>query len=234
MHTIPLKKLALLGIVTGAHAEISHTAYSIPPIPQPIVFAFDIHGVLVELNAKQLIKNIFVEWYKSPFLPFYVFNDFLHGTLSRQPGARNIANSQIPVASTWVLVRQLHDLGYPLFIFSNIEAPTYQDLSQRYKNYFSLFDGAHVVQPTFNDLRKPHQLAYESFRLFLRNYGLADPLIILIDDSPSNVIAAQHEPGFQAILFTTPEELAAKLQPFISCATYSVLPKLAPHMQDHP
>lgn len=176
-----------------------------------IVIAFDLHEVLMKIDFKQLFRTALYALATSPRNTFKIAYDYLRDRefdLTQQT-ARNIFNSQYPIAETWNIASELAAEGFPLFLFSNIEAQTFTELKQRYPARFSLFQGFHTVH--CKEQQKPALSAFLSFEEFLKSFGYIRPIIIFVDDNPANIAIAR-KIGWYPIHYKNSKQLANTLE----------------------
>lgn len=184
-----LRTLTLLNIILVFTAQ----AFKLEPQKHPIVFAFDIHGVLMQLKNKEMAEKL----------------TLLH-KIDNKPIKQNKVDRHHPINDTWDIAKQLKAIGYPLYIFSNIGEKTFIALMAKFPNWFEIFDGYHTVRNNDRSLIKPRSTAYASFKKMVYEKHPADTRIIFIDDRKENIDAAQ-EAGFVAILFESAEQLQREL-----------------------
>ncbi|MCH7343314.1 HAD family phosphatase [Pelomonas sp. CA6] len=110
-----------------------------------------------------------------------------------------------PIAGTVALIEALKAAGHRLFYLSNMPEP-YADHLER----------SHPLQHWFESgvfsgrvkLSKPSAAVFE---LALARFGVPAGECLFLDDHPANVDAARRQ-GWQALLFTTPEQAWAQLR----------------------
>lgn len=173
--------------------------------------AFDIHGVLTNVDVWKMAKTIFWGLLKEPRMIFKMMpHVFKSGEYAQYPLLRAIYNCHTPNQKVWDLVRQLKNEGYPLYIFSNINNDSFTEFTQQFPDYFALFaDNCHLVQDNNPLLRKPAPTAYASCEaLIAQKYP--DRPIIFIDNKKSNIKAAQIA-GITGIVFSSAQQLKRDL-----------------------
>ncbi len=169
--------------------------------------AFDIHGVLTNVNVWKMAKTIFWGLLKEPGMIFKMTpHVFKSGEYAQYPLLRAIYNCHTPNQKVWELVRQLKKEGYPLYIFSNINDDSFTEFSEQFPDYFALFaDNCHIVQNNNPLLRKPAPTAYTSCAALIAQKYPERP-IIFIDNKKSNITAAQTA-GITGIVFSSAQQL---------------------------
>ena len=199
--------------------------------PDTIVFAFDIHGVMFKNKTwtmlYEIIRNVdhtlLINILKNPSFLYTalilryksgVVEEILTKLAQKYPFFEDylpiyikISNLQKPIPSTIETIYALKNLGYKIFIFSNIGSNTFEQFKQEYPAIFNLMDGAVVSHLKDEWIQKPHTKSYE---ILLETFQLKPENIIFIDDKMSNITAAQ-ELGFNTIYFTSPKDLTAGL-----------------------
>lgn len=188
------------------------------------VFAFDLHGVIFQRDYARMAKILWkfphkfklcialcnpLFWLDALKLAYNkgVAEQFIVSLARKHkrllpfiPLGITIANTQRPVPQMVALLKELTARGYQLHIFSNIGALCLADLRPQHPDIFALF--ASVTIPTQENgyIRKPSEQAFNNF---FANSGAAPHNIIFIDDSRSNIRAAQRY-GIHGIYFRSP------------------------------
>jgi hypothetical protein len=176
---------------------------------KPTVFAFDIHGVLMQLKVGEVVGTSLKELSQQPGLLLKI-GDFFNGGAADHAAMRRIFNCQEPVCGTWGIVKELKAAGHSLYIFSNIGEKTFKELQEKYPNWFDIFDGYHTVPSNDKKLRKPKPKAFASFKKMVHEKHPIDTQIVFIDDKSKNIKAAR-EAGFVTIHFSSAEQLKKEL-----------------------
>ena len=109
------------------------------------------------------------------------------------------------IAQTVQILRELKAKNFPVFALTNWSTQTFP-LARRKFPFLNEFNG--VVVSGEEKLLKPDPRLY---LILLERYKLKAEESVFIDDNPANVEAASSI-GFNAIRFTSPKELRAKLQ----------------------
>lgn len=117
--------------------------------------------------------------------------DAVPGELQPQPG-------------TVALMQALRERGHPLYFLSNMPEPYARHL-ERSHDFMGWF-----VDGVFSSRVKTGKPGHEIFRLALARFGLSPGEALFIDDHPVNIEAATAL-GLPALLFVSPEQLAADL-----------------------
>lgn len=200
-----LKSLFMINIAVITTLQ----AFKLGPQKQPIVFAFDIHGVLMRVKKSEAVSTSLKEIVKQPGLLLKI-GSFFDGSAAEHSALRRIANSQQPICETWDLVKQIKATGYPIYIFSNIGEKTFVELMTKFPNWFEIFDGYHTVPSKDKKLRKPKPEAFASFKKMVHEKHSTDTRIIFIDDDKKNIAAAK-KADFVTIHFSSAEQLKNEL-----------------------
>lgn len=205
--------LVCIGLLNHYESQCTTVAQHPIPLYQPdtLVIVFDLHEVLMKLDIKALLRTTLYALFTDPRDAFKLAYDYLDNQeldLSAR-SIRNIFNAQQPIPETWTLAYELAKEGFPLFLFSNIESKTLQELKARYPERFALFQGFHTARN--QELQKPALAAYLDFEEFLKSFGYIHPLIIFIDDNKNNIAVAR-KIGWHAILYKNPQQLAKTLE----------------------
>jgi FMN phosphatase YigB (HAD superfamily) len=201
--------------------------------PAEPIIAFDLHGVIFKRDYRRMAQILWKFPNKSKLVlalcsPFFLFDaiklwhnkgvaeQFIICLAQKHkrllpfvPLGITIANTQKLVPETVALLRELHDHGYKLHIFSNIGSIIFADLIPQYPDVFALFTSATLPSQENEYTRKPYPHAFNNF---FRNSGAigtsAD--VIFIDDSISNIWAAR-EHGIKTIYFRSAAKLRKQL-----------------------
>lgn len=113
-----------------------------------------------------------------------------------------------PIWPTVEILRELKDVGYPLYALSNWPAEKYHQVRHKFP-FFDWFDD--IVISGEVRLAKPDARIFE---LLLTRIGRQAGECLFIDDSPKNIAVAQSL-GFQTIHFQSPEQLRQELEPYL-------------------
>jgi 2-haloacid dehalogenase len=106
------------------------------------------------------------------------------------------------VEGTVQILREVKQKGFPVYALSNWSAETFP-LAQKRFDFLQLFDG--IVLSGAEKCVKPDSQIYH---ILLTRYRLNAADCIFTDDNSANIKTAQ-DLGFDAILFTSPNELRA-------------------------
>ncbi len=109
------------------------------------------------------------------------------------------------ITGTVQILHELKQKHYPVYALTNWSSETFP-LAQAKFAFLHEFDG--VVVSGHEKCTKPHPRLYQ---ILLARYQLNAHNCIFTDDNPANVSTAT-QLGFDGILFTSPEDLRAKLQ----------------------
>jgi HAD superfamily hydrolase (TIGR01509 family) len=195
-----------------------------------IVFAFDIHKVLLKPNILQMIKLILLKFrFSSIYLLFHTSfwsHIYKDGAVPENiidklcekfndKGATKaflveVINSQSFNIHMIPLLKSLKKQGYPLYIASNVWESLLIGLRRKFPQFDMLFDGYYF--PALNNyIEKPDPRFYQGLKRFLRERGQPINSIIFIDDKHKNIIAARQE-GLIGLKFTSADDLKKKLR----------------------
>jgi 2-haloacid dehalogenase len=103
-----------------------------------------------------------------------------------------------------VLLERLHARDVPLYVLSNFSAETFPHARERFA-FFERFTG--MVISGAEGMKKPDPRIFD---LLTGRFALAPARTLFIDDRQDNVEAAR-DAGWQAVLFTSAEQLATDL-----------------------
>jgi 2-haloacid dehalogenase len=196
--------------------------------PSRPAVVFDFGGVLIDWNPRYLYRKVFNNDEKSVerFLNEVGFFEWNHLQDAGRPFAEAIADlcarhphycalirlyderyeesigGSIP-ASVEILHR-LHAAGFRLFGLSNWPEEKFQVVRHKY-DFFKVFDA--IIISGEVHLAKPDP---RIFRLLLDRIDRPAPECLLIDDSSTNIQAAQSL-GFRTIHFQSPQQLQEQL-----------------------
>ncbi|MDR3647013.1 MAG: hypothetical protein P4L22_05740 [Candidatus Babeliales bacterium] len=198
-------------------------------------FAVDLHGVIVNSSAKQIIKHAMRMNNKSLFIK-HMFNPYvwktIHKTVKKTKLLEEIfeslvvehpqlhifhkdllafSNAQIVNSEMLVLLQQLKKEGHSLILCSNIGPEIYTDFCKKFPQVIQLFDNYFITQKTSKGyITKRHPDFYSNFKVFLKNNNYDYTKTIIIDDKQSNLDAAQKQ-GLSGIIFKSVKKLRKKL-----------------------
>jgi 2-haloacid dehalogenase len=110
-----------------------------------------------------------------------------------------------PIEGTVAILEDMHSKGHYLCALSNWSAETFPIAYKRYE-FLKRFQT--IVLSGEEKLIKPDPAI---FQVLLKRIGRSAGECLFIDDVPANAQAAQRL-GFQAIVFTSPEDLRAQLR----------------------
>lgn len=103
------------------------------------------------------------------------------------------------------IMKQLKQMGYPLYGLSNWSAETFPHAREKY-DFFELLDDMVISGEVGHVKPEP-----EIYHLMLEKIGKPTQECLFIDDSLPNIQQAQ-KMGFETIHFQSPEQLAARLR----------------------
>jgi 2-haloacid dehalogenase len=108
------------------------------------------------------------------------------------------------IGGTVELLAELREAGVPLYALTNWSAETFGFARERFE-FLEWFDG--VLVSGEERMVKPDPAI---FRLLADRFGLDPAVTLYVDDTPGNVQAAGRL-GFDAVQFTSPEQLRREL-----------------------
>lgn len=189
---------------------------------------FDIGGVLIDWNPRHLFRKVFkteeeMEWFLANVCTyewnvqqdggklfsvataelqekFPEYNDKIALYYGRW---EEMLNGEI--SGTVEIFRRLKSAGIPLYALSNWSHEAFPVAYNRY-DFMKLFDG--LVVSGYEKLLKPDHAIY---RVLMKRYNVNPAESVYIDDNKPNADAAA-ELGFNAIHFTSPEQLRIELK----------------------
>ena len=213
-----------------SYSAVSHNTYefnktasvSVKQNTKPII-AFDLHGVIFNINHKEVIKKtalVFAQWnglllmlnpdfWLDLVLLFFNVRQFEH-LLKRYPLLNNSfeelsdiirgheLNAEMPA-----IISSLKSNNYTIYLFSNIAEKNFKKLLKQFPEIFAYFDGFVVAQPDDGWIQKPNKKAFEKF---LAKVKTNPDNVILIDDNLNNIKVAQSL-GFHTIHYTSVEQM---------------------------
>jgi 2-haloacid dehalogenase len=207
--------------------------------PHITTIIFDFGGVLLDWDPHHLYRHYFKD--KTEIDRFLSEIDFAQWNLEQDRGrsfAEGVAelsaafpqHSRLirafrdnweesivgPIGGTVKILQRLKRAGYSLYGLSNWSSETFPIAYNKY-DFFKLFDG--IIISGEVKIVKPDPAIFE---LLLDKMGHPADECLLIDDSASNIAAAQ-KLGFATILFQSPAQLEVELQKQKS--------KMSPHME---
>jgi len=197
---------------------------------------FDVGKVLFDYNPAVIIRNLvpdspFQKEYQQHLFESSIWEDLDQGLLSPSEAKdalvktysfmkpNEVANlienfwkylTLIPQSKA--LFEELHQLGYPLYILSNFQEDAFQKLL--FENPFMNLANGMVVSGRIK-LKKPNRDIYD---YLFTTYQLNPADCIFIDDRAEN-IETSVALGMQGILFTSFEEVKARLFSLLSVTT---------------
>ncbi len=189
---------------------------------------FDIGGVLIDWNPRHLFRKVFesgeeMEWFLANVCTYEwnvqqdggkLFSVATAELQEKFPGYRDkialyygrweeMLNGEI--SGTVEIFRRLKSAGMPLYALSNWSHEAFPVAYNRY-DFMKLFDG--LVVSGYEKLLKPDHAIY---RVLMKRYNINPAESVYIDDNKPNADAAA-ELGFNAIHFTSPEQLRVELK----------------------
>lgn len=212
----------------ATRALFSANERNVDPInPETTLFAFDLHGVLFNVNYLNALSVIFksnhagtimrsalhpriiydtVRFYNADIIYEQIIMSLAHKYERLKPCIPTLlaaANQVDPSWQTIEIVRTLHEQGYTVHLFSNIGPQLYADLENKYPEIFDLFDAIQIGSRTNGYRGKPHPSYYY---LYIVSHPSLGKQRILIDDWAGNIINARLF-ELKGIRFANPKQL---------------------------
>ncbi|MCL4361366.1 HAD hydrolase-like protein [Candidatus Dependentiae bacterium] len=199
--------------------------------PENTVFAFDLHGVVLNINYLEATKTILcnlknyqaLKFLLNPIIMYkffklvkncYVIEKVIDDFGLQHPAISNIKDSIINIINCQKInsemvetIKLLRHLGYKIYILSNIGSKTLSEFVKKNPDFLSLFDGHFIPSQENGFAHKPHP---EFYKLFREKFDLEGVKIVFVDDILENVKAAEKE-KFDSILFINNEQCIAIL-----------------------
>lgn len=194
-----------------------------------VVFAIDLHKVLVRPNIKEIVRMML--FHKYLFLALFnaqVWYKILKdGALSQEKvdhivqkyASKGITkelliqllNCQIKNNSTIHVFQMLHDKGYALYLASDIWQDLFFAVQKKFSFVTTLFKGYYTPNEQNGYYEKPDRRYYEHLKKYIAQKGDGDKKIIFVDNNRENVKAAQKE-GLIAIQYKNAGSLIKDLK----------------------
>ncbi len=188
---------------------------------------FDFGGVLIDWDPRHLYRRLLPEGEVEDFLTEIGFGewnlvqdstsrswaDAVAELSARHPDRRELIEAYParftetmagPIEGTVTVLRELHARGTRLLGLTNWSGETFHYAHELF-DFLDVFDG--IVVSGEEELAKPDPRIFHVIR---DRYGLVPDETLFIDDSPTNVEAAEKE-GLLALLFTDPDQLRRDL-----------------------
>jgi FMN phosphatase YigB (HAD superfamily) len=212
----------LLTIFFVSNSFSKNTSKSLSNVsPDSVVFAFDLHNVVVKPDIIQMLKVAFRELHKISFFtlinPRVWYNIIKYGAVPEQLVDRlgrkynddgftkefliKVINNQVLDKQMFDLIKALKEKGYSVFLASNIWKSMLEDLLKQIPDLNDIFDGYFIPSKENNHIQKPNIKYYQEFKKYLIDHDLHNRQIIFIDNEEENLKTAKKE-GFYTIKFT--------------------------------
>jgi FMN phosphatase YigB (HAD superfamily) len=202
--------------------------------PYNTVFAFDLHGVILQSDVKKMVRMF---WSTIPFrfmlwsvvtprmwyygYKLYVrdivpeqFFDFFDHTYPQFKDIRNkildIANAQHLNEDVVQLIKSLKKQGYFIFLASNISRASLKKAEKTYPILTELFDGTCIPEKHNNYARKPRHPFYKALKHAILIHNPIQKHIVLIDNYHPNIKHAYLN-GIHGITFKTAQQVVKRL-----------------------
>jgi len=190
---------------------------------------FDLGGVLVDWNPRYLYRKLIQDEKEVEYFLTHIchsswnecqdagrpFAEGIAELVSKHPEYENLIRAYFDrwpemiagaIEGTVQILRTLHERrAHRLFALSNWSSETFPYARSRFE-FFEYFDG--ILLSGREKLIKPDP---RFFRLLTERHGVEPRNSIFIDDVEKNVRAAR-DLGFEAIQFTDPDSLLARLR----------------------
>jgi len=222
--------LALLGSILTVAAP--NTVSRVIPDPKHTKFAFDLHGVVLQLDLTNVKRHVL----KKEVVPLLVnvcnlslmsrvlrllargataeeyvllFEEYNRPEVSEL--IKNIANEQQPNNEVVTLIKELKSLGYEVDMASDIGTHHLAELEKKneLKEVFPLFDNKFFVDYKKKPVIQKPQKQY--FKNYLNTYNKKNKTVIFIDNQKQNTDAA-HNTGMVGICFSNAAQLREELE----------------------
>lgn len=221
----------------GPRPKVSQTifcnAQRAPITPKNTIFAFDFHDVITTSKDwpkwQTRCRILFGSPYRNtifkyaPFLLYTLLSVRKELNVAEQAFQKiiatypelesckdtflEIANAQRANKKTQAIMKQLHDLGFNLYLFSNIGEATFADLQKRHPELLDHLDGyCYAKGPDY--IAKPDPRMYQRF---MQECNPASKQVIFVDDLIKN-IRAGCDAGMIGILFKDAKQLYRDLE----------------------
>jgi len=215
----------------GPRPKVAQTifcnAQRAPITPENTIFAFDFHDV-ISYGWPTLGTSLRIIWgspYRSTILKYSPTLLYTLFSMRRQMSVAEqgfqkiitlypelepcrttfleVANAQRPNKKTQAIMKELHDKGFKLYLFSNIGEVTFADLQERHPELLNYLDGFCIVKaPDYN--AKPDPRMYQQFKDQFNPDGSKQ--IVFVDDRLKNIKAGCNA-GMISILFEDADKL---------------------------
>lgn len=206
----------------------------IPPNPDSVICAFDLHRVIFHRDWPGIFAYIVRMGHKkdmallvlNPFFWIQAFRiwritsvgDEIYDLLVQDyPGLalfKNdfvaLENKQKPDQEVVNAVEMLKARGYALYVLSNIGERAYAELRKKF-HFLNLFDYVFVVKKSDNYAQKPNPAYYRQFLNLLERNGDAAKSVLFIDDRIPNLESAASV-GITGLHFTKKTNLQESLR----------------------
>ena len=215
LKTVKTLLLSLL-IANQAYGAIS---------PENTTFAFDLHGVCVELQLKNALKSFGKVKNKREFckqILRYLFTNKKKRknieamVLQNQADEETILgliNPHQPIQGTLEIIQELKKMGYKIYLCSNLGEKSYLHMSKAYPELFNLFDNYYISNPAHGYIKKNDPMFFKyAVEKIEASCDFHPSQIVFIDDSGDNLKTAQQaDARFTTILFKNPTQLREEL-----------------------
>lgn len=200
--------------------------------PENTVIAFDLHKVLMKQDFFKITMRLLKRNMRAGFLFFSprfaadlrscIKEGLIVEKVFEKMGSKykqikgvkqdliEILNDQPLFDDSVAVLLELKQLGYKVFLLSNIAHDTFVELEKKRPEFISLFDGYYIPSPDNNYIRKPNPAFYIEFRKYLINQGHGNKKIIFIDDREKNIMGAGDM--LHGILFRSARKLRKTLR----------------------
>lgn len=199
--------------------------------PKNTAIAFDLNGVILNKNIKQIIKIIIFDLPKGQLLSLlfiygfwksaisYLFNKtppeyitevlLKHKKFKLVQSITNIINSQTKNKKVIEIIKELKQQGYKVYLASN--NCVFKSVEQKFKFLSTLFDGYIIPTKKNNYIRKPNIEFYNKLKqtILLNNKNIKH--IVFIDNYLPNIKAALSQ-NIYGITFNSWRDLIKKLK----------------------
>lgn len=200
-----------------------------PNKTQAVVFAVDLHDVLVKPHVPEIISLIWAQPAESflvLFDPRFWYDVIAHGHIqeklinhidknykdkgiSKQFLIETI-NTQILHTPVIEFFTKLKQEGYKIYLASNIWPELYDDLLKKLPELQNLFDGHYIPSQNNNYAEKPSPAYFFGLKKYIDQQEQSPKQIIFIDDTNQNIWQAT-KAGLISFIFTDAHTLKREL-----------------------
>lgn len=200
--------------------------------PKTTIIAFDLHGVVVTCNYREMVLHALRNPLSVGKLALYSCNPFflrdiyrlwrshavaaayLQLLADRYPFLQStipffiaVGNAQKPNIPLIRYIKTLKEHGYSVQLFSNIGDIIFDDFRKKHPDIIDLFDTRCITHKTKGYVGKPYDSAFAAYQV---NCNPEKKRIIFIDNTKRNITAARRH-HMIGVYYTTPDRLIKQL-----------------------